>query len=70
MNKTDDILERLRGQQPMIDDPDALTDRIMGSLPDLEPAQQDAEPDHQEDEGKARIRLCGHSTASRLAGAK
>ncbi len=55
MNKTDDILERLRGQQPMIDDPEALTDRIMSSLPDLEPGQQDAEPDHQEDEGKARI---------------
>ena len=48
MNKTDDILERLKGQQPMIDDPDALTDRIMSSLPDLEPSQQ-------EDEGKARI---------------
>ena len=48
MNKTDDILERLKGQQPMIDDPDALTDRIMNSLPDLEPSQQ-------EDEGKARI---------------
>ena len=48
MNKTDDILERLKGQQPMIDDPDALTDRIMNSLPDLEPYSQ-------EDEGKARI---------------
>lgn len=48
MNKTDDILERLKGQQPMIDDPDALTDRIMSSLPDLEPSQQ-------EDKGKAHI---------------
>ena len=48
MNKTDDILERLKGQQPMIDDPEALTDRIMSSLPDLEPSQQ-------EHEGKARI---------------
>ena len=34
MNKIDDILEQLKGQQPMIDDPDALTDRIMDSLPD------------------------------------
>lgn len=33
MNKTDDILERLRtAQQPVIDDPDELTERIMGSL--------------------------------------
>ena len=55
MNKTDDILERLKGQQPMIDDPDALTERIMSSLPDLEPSRQDAEPSRQEDEGSARI---------------
>ena len=55
MNKTDDILERLKGQQPMIDDPEALTDRIMSSLPDLEPSLQDAEPSQQEHEGKARI---------------
>ena len=34
MNKIDDILEQLKGQQPMIDDPKALTDRIMDSLPD------------------------------------
>ena len=34
MNKIDDILEQLKGQQPMIDDPEALTDRIMDSLPD------------------------------------
>ena len=33
MNKIDDILEQLKGQQPMIDDPEALTDRIMDSLP-------------------------------------
>ena len=38
MNKVDDILEQLKGQQPVIDDPDALTERIMDSLPDLEPA--------------------------------
>lgn len=48
MNKTDDILERLKGQQPKIDDPNALTDRIMDSLPDLEPYPQ-------EDEGKAHV---------------
>ena len=35
MSKTDDILERLKGQQPLIDDPDALTERIMSSLPDI-----------------------------------
>lgn len=55
MNKTDDILERLKGQQPMIDDPDALTDRIMNRLPDLEPSLEETEPSHQEDGGKARI---------------
>jgi hypothetical protein len=55
MNKIDDILESLKGQQPMIDDPEALTDRIMNSLPDLEPSQEDTEPSQQEDEGKARI---------------
>lgn len=48
MNRIDDILDSLKGQQPMIDDPEALTDRIMDSLPDLEPNQQ-------EDAGKARI---------------
>ena len=35
MNKIDDILERLKGQQPVIDNPDALTERIMSSLPDI-----------------------------------
>ena len=55
MNKTDDILERLKGQQPMIDDPDALTDRIMSSLPLLEPSPQNAEPSHHLGESKARI---------------
>ena len=33
MSKADEILERLKGQQPMIDNPDALTDRIMSDLP-------------------------------------
>ena len=36
MNKIDDILEQLKGLQPVIDDPDALTDRIMESLPEQE----------------------------------
>ena len=40
MNKIDDILEQLKGQQPVIDDPDALTDCIMDSLPDQEPANE------------------------------
>lgn len=35
MNKIDDILESLKGQQPMISDPDELTDLIMDSLPDI-----------------------------------
>ena len=35
MNKTDQILERLKGQQPVIDNPDVLTERIMSSLPEL-----------------------------------
>lgn len=55
MNKIDDILESLKGQQPMIDDPDALTDRIMNSLPDLKPSLQDEASSQQEDERKARI---------------
>ena len=55
MNRIDDILYSLKGQQPMIDDPEALTDRIMNSLPDLEPSQQDDESRPQKDEDKARI---------------
>lgn len=35
MNKIDDILESLKGQQPVLSDPDELTDRIMDSLPDI-----------------------------------
>lgn len=38
MNKTDDILERLRRQQPSLDNPDEMTERIMDSLPEMEPA--------------------------------
>ena len=29
MDKIDEILERLKGEQPVISDPDALTDRII-----------------------------------------
>ena len=37
MNKTDDILEKLRAaEQPAIDKPDALTDLIMSNLPEQE----------------------------------
>ena len=36
MNKTEDILNRLQGQQPIIDNPDELTERIMESLPDTD----------------------------------
>lgn len=36
MDKIDEILERLKGEQPVISDPDALTDRIMERLPDME----------------------------------
>ena len=36
MNKTDEILDRLKGWQPVIDDPDELTECIMRSLPDRE----------------------------------
>lgn len=38
MNKIDDILESLKGQQPVISAPDELTDRIMDSLPDIDEA--------------------------------
>ncbi|MBO4851641.1 MAG: hypothetical protein J5529_12195 [Prevotella sp.] len=36
MNKTEDILNRLQGLQPVIDNPDELTERIMESLPDMD----------------------------------
>lgn len=32
----DDILERLKGQQPMLEDPDGMVDHIMANLPDRE----------------------------------
>ena len=36
MNKTDDILERLKGRRLSVDRPDELTERIMASLPERE----------------------------------
>ena len=36
MNKTEDILNRLQGLQPVIDNPDELTERIMESLPNTD----------------------------------
>ena len=45
MNKTDDILERLsRQQQPVIDNPDELTDMIMDQLPEQDVPQQEHSP--------------------------
>lgn len=42
MNKTDDILERLsRQQQPVIDNPDELTDMIIDQLPEQDAPQQE-----------------------------
>ena len=35
MNNIDDILERLKGQQPVMSNPDELTEHIMESLPDF-----------------------------------
>lgn len=48
MNKTDEILDRLRGQQPVIDNPEELTDLIMSSLP---------ERNHPGRIGEAKLRL-------------
>ena len=42
MNKTDDILEKLKAvEQPAIDNPDALTDLIMSSLPEQDAPQKE-----------------------------
>ena len=43
----DDILERLKGQQPMLENPDEMVDNIMANLPDRE--VQGAESDDRED---------------------
>ena len=45
MNKTDDILEKLKAvEQPAIDNPDALTDLIMSNLPDQDAPQEEQPP--------------------------
>ena len=36
MNKIDDILNYLQGQQPIINQPDELTEQIMKNLPDMD----------------------------------
>ena len=42
MNKTNDILEKLKAaEQPAIDNPDALTDLIMSSLPEQDAPQKE-----------------------------
>ena len=42
MNKTNDILEKLKAvEQPAIDNPDALTDMIMNNLPDQDSPQKE-----------------------------
>jgi hypothetical protein len=55
MNKIDEILEQLKGQQPVIDDPDALTERIMRSLPDLESEAVEVELPLQQQEHRSKI---------------
>ena len=48
MNKTNDILEKLKAaEQPAIDNPDALTDLIMSSLPEQDaPQKEQAQKPH------------------------
>ena len=42
MNKTDDILEKLKAvEQPAIDNPNALTDLIMSNLPEQDAPQKE-----------------------------
>ncbi|MBQ3925363.1 MAG: hypothetical protein II706_00090 [Bacteroidaceae bacterium] len=36
MTHIDDILERLKGQQPMLENPDEMVENIMACLPDME----------------------------------
>ena len=49
MNKIDDILNHLQGQQPPINHPDELTEQIMQNLPDLDmkPNIDDIDMSHQ-----------------------
>ena len=43
MNNIDEILERLKGAQPEIDNPDEFTDLIMSALPDRDSAPKTPE---------------------------
>ena len=43
MNYELDILDRLKGQQPVIDNPEELTDSIMNSLPEQDSAVEKQE---------------------------
>ena len=43
MNNIDEILERLKGAQPEIDNPDEFTDLIMSALPDRNTESQTPE---------------------------
>ena len=36
MTHIDDILEKLKGQQPMLENPDEMVENIMACLPDME----------------------------------
>ena len=47
MTQMDDILERLKGQQPMLENPDEMVDSIMANLPDRE--EQETRSEVQED---------------------
>ena len=49
MNKIDDILNHLQGQQPTINHPDELTEQIMQNLPDMDmmPNMDDTEKTYQ-----------------------
>ena len=44
MTKIDNILERLKGQQPIISNPDELTGRIMDNLPELDGEKPEQKP--------------------------
>ena len=47
MNNIDEILERLKGAQPEIDNPDEFTDLIMSALPD-----RNATPENHSNSGR------------------
>ena len=64
MNKTNDILEKLKAaEQPVIDNPDELTDLIMSSLPEQDAPQKEQPQKPQASFGKTeRPGICGCST--------